>query len=131
MYLLRALVVWVLLMIAETIHGIIRNLALVPITGDFSARQIGVFTGAAIIFGITFIFVRWLHAATKAKLLLIGMMWLTLTLIFEFCLGSFVLGLSWERITEDYNLLQGGLLPFGLLFMVLSPLLAAKLRQSV
>ena len=32
---IRALVVWLLIIAAETVHGILRNLFLVPVVGDF------------------------------------------------------------------------------------------------
>jgi hypothetical protein len=40
-----------------------------------------------------------------------------------------VLGASWERLVSDYNVLQGGLLPFGMIVLMLSPLIAAKVRR--
>lgn len=55
-------------------------------------------------------------------------MWAILTLLFEFGLGLFVLNYSWERMLEDYDVPRGGLMGFGLLFMVVAPYLAAKLR---
>jgi hypothetical protein len=45
----------------------------------------------------------------------------------EFYLGRLALGLPWDRITEDYDPARGGFLGFGLLFMAVSPLLAAKI----
>jgi hypothetical protein len=39
-----------------------------------------------------------------------------------------VVGASWERLAADYNVLEGGLLPFGMLVLLLSPLIAAKVR---
>jgi hypothetical protein len=60
-------------------------------------------------------FIRWL-------------MWALLMLLFEFGLGIFVLNYSWERMLEDYDVSRGGLMGFGLLFMVFAPYLAAKLR---
>jgi len=39
-----------------------------------------------------------------------------------------VLGYSWERMIEDYNLLKGGLMGLGLLWLLFAPLLAARLR---
>ena len=51
-----------------------------------------------------------------------------LTVLFEIGLGRLVLGLPWERITEDYNPARGGFLGFGLLFVAVSPLLGARLR---
>jgi len=47
---------------------------------------------------------------------------------FELVLGRLVMHLSWERIASDYNLLQGGLMPIGLIVLTLSPLLAGSLR---
>ena len=57
-----------------------------------------------------------------------GLIWLVLTLAFEILFGRFVAGASWERLWSDYNLLQGGLLPIGLLVLTVAPLLAARWR---
>lgn len=51
-------------------------------------------------------------------------------MLFEIGLGRLALGLSWERITEDYDVTRGGFLVLGLLFMAVSPLLAARLRGT-
>jgi len=37
---------------------------------------------------------------------------------------------SWKRISSDYNVLAGGLLPFGMLVLLLSPLIAGKIRGT-
>jgi len=131
MFLLRALVVWLVIIAVETIHGILRTLLLVPMMGDFPARQISVFTGSLLIFGVTLFFINWIAAKTTLQLLIVGVLWVALTVIFEITLGRSVLDLSWDRITEDYNITRGGLLGFGLLFMAVSPLLAAKLRRTM
>jgi hypothetical protein len=131
MFVLRALLVWLFIIGAETIHGIVRNLVLMPMVGDFRARQISVFTGAAIIFSITYLCIRWIRANSKGQLFFVGALWLGLTLLFEFSLGRFILKLPWERLLEDYNLAQGGLLPIGLALLFLSPFLAARLRHLI
>jgi hypothetical protein len=56
-------------------------------------------------------------------------MWLFLTLAFELFLGRTVFGYSWERLASDYNLLEGGLLPIGLLVLTFSPIIAARIRS--
>lgn len=124
----RAFVVWLVIIATETIHGILRNLFLAPITGDFHARQITVFTGALLILFISLLFVKWLKVLNKSDLLAIGFFWVCLTLIFEISLGR-LSGFSWNRILSDYNLLKGGLLPLGLFLMMLSPYTAAKIRK--
>lgn len=110
-------------------HGILRTLFLEPLTGDFRARQIAVFTGAIIILTIAYLFVERLHTSNYLQLFAVGILWFVLTISFEIFLGRFVLNMSWERIASDYNLLQGGLLLIGLLILILSPLIAAEARR--
>ncbi len=126
---LRGLAVWLVIIFAESLHGALRTLLLEPYVGEFRARQLAVFTGAALILFISSRFVRWLRATTTLELLLVGVMWLILTISFELALGRLMLHLSWERIGEDYNLLAGGLLPIGLLVLTFSPWLSAKWRD--
>lgn len=45
------------------------------------------------------------------------------TVVFEIILGGLVMDLSWVRILEDYNVVDGGLMPFGLLFMFAAPII--------
>jgi hypothetical protein len=124
----RALTVWAALMVAEVVHGIARTLWLAPRVGDFRARQIGVFTGSAIIVGITWACIRWLAPPRPRGAAFIGGLWLALTLAFEVAFGRFVVGASWARIASDYDLRHGGLLPIGLLVLTAAPLAAARAR---
>lgn len=124
----RALVIWSMLMLAESVHGVLRTLLLAPAVGDFRARQIGVLTGAALILLLTYLSARRLDARTKSRLLAVGCLWLAMTLAFEFALGRWVFGFEWERLTSDYDLPHGGLLPLGLLVLAAAPLIAARAR---
>jgi hypothetical protein len=128
---LRGLFVWVMFMSAEVLHGTARILWLEPLIGDVKARQISVFTGLVIILAIVIASIRWIGATPIAQLWGIGLLWLGLTVGFEIVLGRFFMRLSWERIASDYNLLQGGLMPLGLLFLTLSPIIAAKVRGNL
>ena len=124
----RAFAVWLVLIVAEILHGILRGIFLVPHVGEFRSNQIGVFTGSIIILVIALAFVRWIGASRTSDLLLVGLLWLVLTLAFEVAFGRFVVGASWERLAADYNVPEGGLLPFGMLVLLLSPLIAGKVR---
>lgn len=127
---LRGFIIWFIIVLAESVQGMLRQLLLTSYIGDFKARQIAVFTGAAIILLIAFLSVRWLRARSTSNLLGIGVLWLGLTVAFEIALGRFILNYPWERIAADYNLLEGGILPIGLIILALSPLIAAKLRGT-
>jgi hypothetical protein len=58
----------------------------------------------------------------------VGVLWLVLTVAFELGFGHFVFGRTWESLRADYNVPRGELLPFGLVVLALSPLIAARMR---
>ena len=130
MALIRAFLVWLVIITAETVHGILRGVLLVPTVDDLPARQIGVLVGSLMIFGVAYLFIRWIAARTTLQLLVVGLLWVVLTVLFEIGLGRLVLGLPWERITEDYDVTRGGFMGVGLLFMAAAPRLVAWLRGS-
>lgn len=129
MIFIRSLLVWLMFILAESLNGTVRNLWLIPALGDRAAHQISFVTGSVLIITISTLFIRWLNARYITQRLGIGLLWLSLTLGFEIALGRFILGYSWERIAADYNLAQGGLMPIGLLLLLLSPLIATQLRR--
>ena len=131
MTVLRPLAVWLILIAAEILHGIARAVVLVPYVGLFRFNQIGVLAGSLMILPIALAFVRWIGASPSSRLLGIGITWGVLALAFEIRFGRFVVRASWEWLASEYNVLEGGLMPFGMAVLVLSPLIAGKVRGVV
>lgn len=126
----RALVAWLILIATEIIHGTVRAVFLVPVVGDFRSRQIGVLTGSLLILAIAYLLVPWFQAAERKLLISVGVLWLVLTVAFEFTFGHFVFGRSWEGLASVYDLPHGGLLLIGMAVLMLSPLIASRLRAG-
>ena len=124
--LIRALAVWLLFILAESVQGTLRRLLFRPET-EFLVRQVSVLVGALVLFAITWFCLRWMRLRTGAGALAVGMLWVALTLAFELALGRLV-GADWDRVLADYDLLHGGLMPLGLLAMALTPWLVRRLR---
>jgi hypothetical protein len=127
MFLVRACAIWILIAVAETLHGVGRTLFLTPALGDHLARQLGVFIGSLMILIIAWLFVSWIGATTPLQLLAVGLLWLVLMFGFEIGLG-WVMGFSWERIVSDYDPTRGGLMLIGMGVLLFAPLLAARAR---
>ena len=123
----RAALVWMLIMLAETGHGMVREVFIAPVIGGLRARQIGVLVGCVLIFVIAWLTARWMNATTRRQQLTVGAFWVLLTVIFEFALGR-ATNLSWARILSDYNPAHGGYMLFGLAFMFITPWLTRRLR---
>jgi hypothetical protein len=128
MLLRRTLIVWLVIIAAETVHGVLRELFLTPLVGDLRARQTGVAVGSLIILAIALAFSRWLGARSMRRQLGVGLVWVVLTVAFEAALGT-LLGLSAQRLLADYDVTAGGFMAFGLAVMLLSPWIAARLRR--
>ena len=124
----RALAVWVLIALVETVHGVLRGLFLVPAVGEAAAARIGFVVGAALVVGLSGWTSRWLGATTRVAQLKTGLLWLILMFGYELMIGR-AQGFSWQRIGSAFDPAQGGLMVFGLLLMALAPMLGAELRR--
>ncbi len=124
----RALAVWLVVIAVEFIHGALRAIFLVPVVGDFGSRQISVFTGSILIVVVAYLLVPWLHTTEKESLIFVGVLWLVLTVAFEFSFGHFVFGRSWEGLASDYNIFRGGFLLIGMAVLTFAPVIAVRMR---
>ena len=121
----RAVMVWMIFILFESLHGAVREIFIAPRIGALTARQTGVPVGCAIVFAVAWFAARWLGATTRAQQLVVGGLWVVLTLAFEFTVGRAV-GTSWSQLFADYNPARGGLMVLGLAFMFVTPMLVAR-----
>jgi hypothetical protein len=124
----RAFATWFFIAVVESIHGTFRRIFVLPLIGDLRAHQVGMLVASVIIFAIAWACIRWIGARTFSEQLKVGAFWVALMAIFEVTLGL-AFGYSQERILSDYNITKGGLMIFGMTFMLFAPSLAAKARS--
>lgn len=125
---IRSFTVWLVLMAAESINGLFREVLLVRSTGQVYAKQLSFGLSLVILLSVTIAFIKWIDTSHRHRLLAIGVCWAILTVCFEAVLGRLILGASWDVILSDYDVTGGGLMSFGLVFMIFLPLLARRLR---
>jgi len=129
MLLLKALAVWLLIALTETLQGILRVKLLNRRIGDRRARQLSVITGSLFVLLIGWLTLPWIAPSTDRQSLTVGGLWLGLMLTFDFALGRLLMRASWSRLLEDFDLRRGGFLGFGMTVLFLTPLLIARCRQ--
>jgi len=44
---------------------------------------------------------------SAAQAIMVGLMWLVMTIVFDTVLGHYVLGIPWSQVLRDYNILEG------------------------
>lgn len=128
---LRASLVWLVIAVAEVLQGILRVRLLNRHVGDHRARQIGVFTGCCLVFGIGWLTLPWIAAVTWPEFVVVGILWFALMLTFDLVFGRLVFHAPWSRIAADFDPRKGNLLGFGMLFVFAAPLLVAELRGYI
>ena len=93
-------------------------------------RQIGVFTGSALFLLMVYFCEPWMTLRSFADGLRFGLLWVVLTVAFEWNFAHYVVGRSWESLAAEYNLLHGGLMPVGHGIFAMTPWMAWRARQA-
>jgi hypothetical protein len=128
--LFRAFFGWLGIIVAESLHGLLRNLVVAPAIGDFAARQVAVVTGSLLVLLIAWLTVPSIDPRDRKEALAVGLFWVALTVTFDLALGRLA-GASWQRLLEEYDLPHGGLLPIGLAVMLLTPWVVLNLQRRL
>ncbi len=103
-----ALAIWLLLFVVAFGLGAVRELLITPAIGEPLAHVVGTLAFVAVLLGIAVAFVRRIRPrCSLTDLWLVGLLWLALTLAFEFLFFHYAAGKSWEVLLADYNVLQG------------------------
>ena len=110
------------------LNGAIREKLYGPLMRELSAHQLSTFT-AIVLFG----FYIWIltgiwQIESPMQAILIGGLWVIMTISFEFIAGRYVFGHSWEKLFHDYNLLRGRVWVLVLIWVSIAPYLIFRIR---
>lgn len=126
---IRYLGLWFLLALLAIGNGVLREATYGNSVSELAAHQISTFSGMALAGLLVWRFSRIWRLESTSQALVIGFLWVVQTLSFEFAFGHYVAGHSWERLVQDYDVLQGRLWPVFLLWLFLLPTLFYGLEQ--
>lgn len=127
-----ALVVWIVFVLLAILNGEIRNHFYLQRLGELRAHQLGSVIFIAVIFAVTYAFLSLLSISYSPQdLLVVGLMWLFMTVMFEFIFGHYVIGYPWQKLLADYNILEGRIWLLVLVSVTIAPLLADRIMVSL
>ena len=124
--LVRAALIWCLLVVAAIANGAVRVAWIIPRAGDYWGHVISTATLSILILAIAWLCIAWIGPSSAADALRIGTTWLVMTIAFEFLAGHYLFGNSWERLLADYNVLQGRVWVIVLVVTFIAPLLTRR-----
>jgi hypothetical protein len=126
---LKYTIAWLPMPIIGIINGIIRQYGYSNAMGELRAHQVSTVTGIVLFgFYVWILSLRW-KIRSFAEAIAIGLIWLILTIVFEFLFGHYVAGHPWSKLLHDYNIFEGRLWVLVLLWITLAPYVFFKLSS--
>ena len=120
---------WIPMVFIAIINGAIREGWYGKHVSELQAHQISTVTGV-LLFGVyIWALIRLWRPESAGQAITIGLVWLGMTIAFEFLFGHYVAKRLWRDLLHDYNLLAGRVWLVVLLWVTIAPYLFYRLQQ--
>jgi hypothetical protein len=126
---IRTVLIWCALLVIASINGAAREALLIPRIGDVLGRAVSTLALSVFIIILTWISIAWITPRSVPQAWAVGVIWVALTLAFEFLAGHYLFHHPWSRLLEDYNVLRGRIWILVLVTTLVSPRICAGLRN--
>lgn len=115
------LLAWLAMLVVSVGNGVLREVSYGPLTDERTAHQVSTLTSILLLGLVMWFFLRRRPPASRQAALGIGLLWMGLTVAFEFLFFHYVGGHSWSALLANYNLADGRLWVLVLLWLLLGP----------
>lgn len=122
---IRGIAIWVVLLAIAIANGAIREAAIVPLVGEAPGHAVSTAILCTAIVIVTRLTIGWMQPASARAAWRLGLLWLALTVAFEFLAGHYLFGNPWSDLLADYDLLRGRLWILVPLTMLVAPVITA------
>ena len=120
---LRYILAWIPMVFIGIINGVIREITYGKYFSELRAHQFSTIAGVLLLGLYIWMLANLWRFESPEQALSIGLLWLGLTVIFEFTFGRFVVGHSWNQLLSDYNILAGRVWLLVPIWIAIAPLL--------
>jgi hypothetical protein len=122
----RAFMVWLAILVLASVNGAVRDFGLTPVLGNTIARALSTILLCALVLLVTWSAIGWIGPTDGRQALSVGVMWLLLTLAFEFLGGHYAFRKPWAALLADYDVTQGRIWILALIVTLFAPPWAAR-----
>lgn len=126
----RYVIAWVPMVFIAIANGAFRQLTFAKVMPELRAHQLSTATGSVLIGLFIWAVVRIWPPSSARQALSIGLVWLALTVAFEFIFGRFVMHHPWSHLLNDYNVLKGRLWAVFLIWLMVAPYVFFRIRRT-
>ena len=120
---------WFPMLLLAVLNGAAREMLYKGYLGELRAHQLSTVTLLVLFSMYIWVVIRIWPPRSPQQAWLVGVLWLVLTLAFEFGFGTFVGGKAWSELIGEYNLLVGRVWVFIPVWVTVAPYVFYRLRN--
>ena len=120
---------WIPMVLIAIANGALREATYGKLMSELQAHQISTLSGLFLFSAYIWIVIRTWRPDTSAKAITIGLIWLGLTVAFEFLFGHYVVGHPWSKLLYDYNVFAGRVWVVVLTWVTVAPYVFYRLQK--
>ena len=119
------------MLIIAIANGALRQLTFGRVMSELHAHQLSTVIGSVWIGLFIYAVVRTWPPSSAGQSFRIGLLWVLLTVTFEFTFGRWGMHRTWDQLFSEYNLAAGRVWIVFLAWLAAAPCLFYKLRKTV
>jgi len=111
-------------------NGALRQATFGMVLPELRAHQLSTLIGSVLMGAFMWVVLRWWPPASRREAIAIGLLWVSLTVAFEFFMGLVLLGRPVAQVLADYNVFAGRVWVLFLLWLTVAPWLFFRIRAA-
>jgi hypothetical protein len=127
---IRYILAWIPMLLIAVANGALRQLTFAKVLPEPQAHLLSTLLGSAFIGMFIWFVVRAWPPSSGRQALLIGLIWLLFTIVFESFMGLVLQGRTLMQVLHEYNLLAGRVWVLFLVWLAIAPWIFFRLRQA-
>lgn len=120
---LKYVLAWIPMVFIAIANGIFRESVISLYFTERTAHQLSTLSAGILIGLFIWIVLRIWKVHSAGQAIAVGLLWVVMTVTFEFLFGHYVIGHPFSRLFQDYNLLAGRVWGLFLLWVAVLPYL--------
>ena len=125
---IRTVAAWLAILVLAMLNGALRQALLIRLIGEQAGQVVSTLLLVALIGGAAWVMLPWIRPLTRRDAWLVGVVWLLLTLAFEFLAGHYLFGDSWETLLTAYDITGGRIWILVPVITLVAPVLVHRSR---
>lgn len=126
----KYLIAWLVMLLVSVANGALRDFTYGKHMHELAAHQLSSISSVVLLGLVILSFVRIYPPSSGREAVLIGLLWMALTVAFEFIFFHYVAGHAWAELLANYNVLQGRVWVVVLVWLAIAPYIFYRLRLN-